>query len=873
MLRSFFMRNHSDSIVRIYSAKDIPDEYARAQTNKRYDSAVSIVRSVTRIVITENPSTPPSNRYPVLKALVFLSEEKPAIHSEVKDQESTTPTPFRYYYGKDKKDKRESVLKMNELLRGFSSATNKGNNKGIIELVVSGVMTDDLMMMALLFRGDPVYNHIMFVVSDDTTMFFPTKVGSPTEIVYRHLYHYGNSRVRYLDAVEIDISAVESLSDFWTGLDSPATFSKKARAILEGTKADFFDSTHEDQTAGVAEFRRSVNSKITRSQQGSLVDVDAGRILIRKKPHGAIKPNSREEFRKGMVYSGLFSKQGGLCRFYSIFFYTEYLSGRSVDSSILEFIKSQVRIEPGLIPERPKFASDSSDTVTLSSPDVYESDGSGKNQISHGFYRTVSIPPPVISFQSSVDNCYYYYYPICQMGAYTDSHDFDYTLFGAPPPPENQSSHETQNVSAPPGATNTIDNKNQSFLNSAVSFIGSAINSTGSAIGEALGITPNPANNTTQSGEPNNESSISSTSNKPVFPTEISLTDIKGMIISIRESNKLSVQNDPSSAAPLDQKSEPVQLNTTMSITLNDQFFAWGHRYMCMLVKTPNEEYDLSAAAAYYLYYRTFFAASSYPLVSTEETRQIALLYSRSSFSADLAEQTFNNNLKKHSNIKILYDDDKTLKKYSSGLLLSSLINVRIARCVRARVSEEDYNTHYASKIGLFEWGPRRVDPINYAKTLTPRIQARTTLTFNSTSTSHIRYDETVSLMLIDRAIGGRGGGQGRGRGGGGKRWGKNPERVFEEMQANFRFYRDMDWYFPIPEGAGAELDETTLKIHFRTNKEAIEYAAAAAERFKTRFDALSFIERVGMTGVDVLIKLGGDQKTISLVISYEIKI
>jgi hypothetical protein len=249
------------------------------------------------------------------------------------------------------------------------------------------------------------------------------------------------------------------------------------------------------------------------------------------------------------------------------------------------------------------------------------------------------------------------------------------------------------------------------------------------------------------------------------------------------------------------------------SVQYSDRFFAWGHRYACVVLSAlPGAPLPLPRIAAHYLYLRTVCAARE--LVTPDEVRQLHAAFGKATRHPEHAMREFDRLAATHTAIQVAYEG------ILAPLLIRTVVDPRVSRCVRVRAGD-NYGSDYAPYIGLFEFGPTAEPSTSDWPGRKVRIR------LSRESALGTRLDEMVSLLLLDANPD--------------VDWTKS-DTVFAAIRAHHMLLRDADWFLPIADGMRAGLSKTVvgtwrLRLHFEKQAEAEAYATGLVGRLKTRSD------------------------------------
>ena len=252
------------------------------------------------------------------------------------------------------------------------------------------------------------------------------------------------------------------------------------------------------------------------------------------------------------------------------------------------------------------------------------------------------------------------------------------------------------------------------------------------------------------------------------------------------------------------------------SIQYSDRFFAWGHRYACVVLSAlPGAPLPLPRIAAHYLYLRTICAARD--LVSPDEVRQLHAAFGKATHHPEHAMREFDRLAATHTAIQVAYEG------ILAPLLIRTVVDPRVSRCVRVRAGG-NYGSDYAPYIGLFEFGPTAEPSTSDWPGRKVRIR------LSREPTAGTRLDEMVSLLLLDANPD--------------VKW-EEPDTVFAAIRAHHTLLRDADWFLPIADGMRAGLSKTVvgtwrLRLHFAIQADAEAYATGLVGRLKTRSDYIA---------------------------------
>ena len=252
------------------------------------------------------------------------------------------------------------------------------------------------------------------------------------------------------------------------------------------------------------------------------------------------------------------------------------------------------------------------------------------------------------------------------------------------------------------------------------------------------------------------------------------------------------------------------------SVQYSDRFFAWGHRYACVVLSAlPGAPPPLPRIAAHYLYLRTVCAARE--LVTPDEVRQLHAAFGKATHHPEHAMREFDRLTASHTAIQVGYEG------ILAPLLIRTVVDPRVSRCVRVRAGAK-YGSDYAPYIGLFEFGPTTEPPTSDWPGRKVRIR------LSREPAAGTRLDEMVSLLLLDANPD--------------VKW-TEPDTVFAAIRAHHTLLRDADWFLPIADGMRAGLSKTVvgtwrLRLHFAIQADAEAYATGLVGRLKTRSDYIA---------------------------------
>lgn len=281
---------------------------------------------------------------------------------------------------------------------------------------------------------------------------------------------------------------------------------------------------------------------------------------------------------------------------------------------------------------------------------------------------------------------------------------------------------------------------------------------------------------------------------------------------------KAAMEKNAEDAAIAAKKRQAAALNPLIlpAIQYSDRFFAWGHRYACVVLSAlPGAPLPLPRIAAHYLYLRTICAARD--LVSPDEIRQLHAAFGKATRHPEHVMREFDRLVATHTAIQVGYEG------ILAPLLIRTVVDPRVSRCVRVRAGDK-YGSDYAPYIGLFEFGPTAEPSTSDWPGRKVRIR------LSREPAAGTRPDEMVSLLLLDANPD--------------VKW-TEPETVFAAIRSHHTLLRDADWFLPIADGMRAGLSKTVvgtwrLRLHFAIQADAEAYATGLVGRLKTRSDYIA---------------------------------
>ena len=294
-------------------------------------------------------------------------------------------------------------------------------------------------------------------------------------------------------------------------------------------------------------------------------------------------------------------------------------------------------------------------------------------------------------------------------------------------------------------------------------------------------------------------------------------TMLSGLKTAAKAAGKAAMQENADDAAAAEKTRQDAALTPLLpAVQYSDRFFAWGHRYACVVLSAlPGAPLPLPRIAAHYLYLRTICAARD--LVSPDEVRQLHAAFGKATHHPEHAMREFDRLAATHTAIQVAYEG------ILAPLLIRTVVDPRVSRCVRVRAGDK-YGSDYAPYIGLFEFGPTAEPSTSDWPGRKVRIR------LSREPTAGTRLDEMVSLLLLDANPD--------------VKW-EEPDTVFAAIRAHHTLLRDADWFLPIADGMRAGLSKTVvgtwrLRLHFAIQADAEAYATGLVGRLKTRSDYIA---------------------------------
>jgi len=298
---------------------------------------------------------------------------------------------------------------------------------------------------------------------------------------------------------------------------------------------------------------------------------------------------------------------------------------------------------------------------------------------------------------------------------------------------------------------------------------------------------------------------------------EAAAKKLSALRIEAENARKAAMQENADDAAAAEKTRQDAALTPLLpAVQYSDRFFAWGHRYACVVLSAlPGAPLPLPRIAAHYLYLRTICAARD--LVSPDEVRQLHAAFGKATHHPEHAMREFDRLAATHTAIQVAYEG------ILAPLLIRTVVDPRVSRCVRVRAGDK-YGSDYAPYIGLFEFGPTAEPSTSDWPGRKVRIR------LSREPAAGTRLDEMVSLLLLDANPD--------------VKW-EEPDTVFAAIRAHHTLLRDADWFLPIADGMRAGLSKTVvgtwrLRLHFAIQADAEAYATGLVGRLKTRSDYIA---------------------------------
>ena len=299
-----------------------------------------------------------------------------------------------------------------------------------------------------------------------------------------------------------------------------------------------------------------------------------------------------------------------------------------------------------------------------------------------------------------------------------------------------------------------------------------------------------------------------------VDAADVMLSNLK---TAAKAARKAAMQKTADDAAAAAKKRQDAALNPLLpAVQYSDRFFAWGHRYACVVLSAlPGAPLPLPRIAAHYLHLRTVCAARD--LVTPDEIRQLHAAFGQATRHPEHVMREFDRLAVTHAAIQVGYEG------ILAPLLIRTVVDPRVSRCVRVRAGDK-YGSDYAPYVGLFEFGPTTEPSTSDWPGRKVRIR------LSREPAVGTRLDEMVSLLLLDANPD--------------VDWTK-PDTVFAAIRAHHTLLRDADWFLPVADGMRAGLSKTVvgtwrLRLHFAIQAEAEAYATGLVGRLKTRSDYIA---------------------------------